>query len=180
MSECSEIESPSEDGNADTSHPCHPEVRLPKEYDHSTIQIRQNLNMTVNSITQYMSLYSLSFTMLLHLTNEIHEILYILVFYTFEKNTKDPETYSAAVARTSIQEPKLVHRRRSLRSSQLPWLLSKQPYASIAAHMPTRQSGPAPLTATVPKKPFKSKTATSDQTDSSKNTPKGERSTSPL
>ena len=59
---------------------------------------------------------SLSFIMLWHLTNGIHEICLHPCIYTFEekkRNTGDPKTYSVTVARPPIQEqPRLVHRRR--------------------------------------------------------------------
>ena len=44
----------------------------------------------------------------------------------------------------------------------------------------SKAAKPAPLTATVPEKPSKSEAATSDHTDSKKNTPEGESSTCPL
>ena len=107
----SEMESPSGDGNTDISYPCRPEVRLPKEYDHSTVQTRQDINMTQSFLLWNTCHYiSLSFIMSLHLTNEIHEIRLYSRVYTLEKgNTGDLKTYSTTLASPLIQEkPRLV------------------------------------------------------------------------
>ena len=48
----SEIETPSGDGNTYTSHSCHQKVRPPKGYNHSTIQVKQDLNNLFISITK--------------------------------------------------------------------------------------------------------------------------------
>ena len=40
------METPSRDGNVDTSHSCHLKIRPLKGYDHSIIQTRQDLNIT--------------------------------------------------------------------------------------------------------------------------------------
>jgi len=82
---CSEIEKPSRDGNADTSHSYHLEVRPPKGYDHSTRQIRKDLNMTQSFLLRSTCNYiSLRFIISLHLINGIHAIIYILCLL-FEK-----------------------------------------------------------------------------------------------
>jgi len=47
---------------------------------------------------------SLSFIILIYLTNEIHEICLHPCVYTFERNTRDPETYYTTMARPPIQE----------------------------------------------------------------------------
>ena len=74
----SEMKTPSGDGIADMSYSCHPKVKAPKEYEHSIIQIRKDLN---NSVISIKHIYiSLNFIMSLHLTSGIHEILYIPVF----------------------------------------------------------------------------------------------------
>jgi len=53
----SEMKTPSGDGIADMSYSCHPKVKAPKEYEHSIIQIRKDLNNSVISIKHiYISL----------------------------------------------------------------------------------------------------------------------------
>jgi len=65
------------------------------------------------------------------LANGIHEIHLHLYVYTLKRNTGDPETYLATVARPLIQDKKrFVHRRRSPESRRLH-------HGSIAGnHMP--------------------------------------------
>ena len=46
------IKTPSGDSDVDTSHPCRPKVSPPKGYDHSTIQVRQDLNNLFISIVK--------------------------------------------------------------------------------------------------------------------------------
>ena len=97
------------------------------------------------------------------------KFVYIPVFTLLKKKYKRSENLFRHHDQTSNQEqPRLVHRRRSPGSNQPPWHLRRQLYALTIAHMPLRQPWPAPLIATVPKKPFKSKAVMSDQTDYNK------------
>ena len=97
------------------------------------------------------------------------KFIYIHVFTLLKKNTGDPGTYSATVARPPIQEqPSFVHRMRFLGSSQPPWILSKRSYASTLTHTPSRQPDQHCSLRQSRKRPSKSEAATSKYTDSGK------------
>ena len=113
--------------------------------------------------------------MLLHLTNRIHDIRLHPCVYTFENKYKRSKNLfrhrgqTPDTRLTNICSSEEISRKQStaMTHEQATIYLDSSSHASEAAK-------PAPFTTTVPKKPFKSKTATSDQTDYGK-TPQKEK-----
>ena len=117
--------------------------------------------------------------MSLHRTNGLHKIHLHLRVYTLKKKYRRSENLSRHRGQTSdTGQKRFVHRKRSPGRNRHAMAPEQATICLDISSHASKLARPAPLTATIPKGPSKSKAVTSDKMDSGKTTPRQHISTS--